>query len=38
MLLFGLIMIGVIRFMPYGLEGVIEKVRHRKKTESAVKI
>lgn len=36
MLLFGLIMIGVIRFMPYGLEGVIEKVRHRGKTESAV--
>jgi branched-chain amino acid transport system permease protein len=31
MLLFGLIMLGVIRFMPHGLEGVIEKWRHREK-------
>ena len=31
MLLFGLIMLVVIRFMPHGLEGVIEKWRQREK-------
>jgi len=35
MLLFGLIMLAVIRFMPHGLEGVVEKWRNRKKSESA---
>jgi branched-chain amino acid transport system permease protein len=34
MLLFGLIMLAVIRFMPHGLEGVIEKWRSREKRES----
>jgi branched-chain amino acid transport system permease protein len=34
MLLFGLIMLAVIRFMPHGLEGVIERWRNREKRES----
>jgi branched-chain amino acid transport system permease protein len=38
MLIFGLIMLAVIRFMPHGLEGVIEKWRHRIKRESIVRI
>jgi ABC-type branched-subunit amino acid transport system permease subunit len=33
MLLFGLIMLVVIRFMPHGLEGVIETWRNREKRE-----
>jgi branched-chain amino acid transport system permease protein len=37
MLIFGLIMLAVIRFMPHGLEGGIEKWRNRAKTQSPVK-
>jgi len=35
MLLFGLIMLAVIRFMPHGLEGAVEKWKTREKRESA---
>ena len=35
MFLFGLTMLLVIRFMPLGMEGVIEKLRRRKKPEIA---
>jgi branched-chain amino acid transport system permease protein len=35
MLLFGVIMLGVIRFMPHGLEGAIEKWRSRAREESS---
>ena len=34
MLLFGLIMLMVIRFMPHGLEGVVEKWRNREKRQT----
>lgn len=37
MLIFGLIMLAVIRFMPHGLEGEIEKWRKRVEKGSAVK-
>jgi branched-chain amino acid transport system permease protein len=37
MLIFGLTMLVVIRFMPYGLEGVIERWRKREETGSAEK-
>jgi branched-chain amino acid transport system permease protein len=37
MLLFGLIMMGVILFMPHGLEGFIEKWKSRAMTKPAVK-
>ena len=37
MLIFGLIMFAVIRFMPHGLEGAIEKWRKSVETGSAVK-
>jgi len=37
MLIFGLIMLAVIRFMPHGLEGGIEKWRKRVEKESPVK-
>jgi branched-chain amino acid transport system permease protein len=38
MLIFGLIMLAVIRFMPHGLEGVIEKLRRRIRRESIDRI
>jgi len=38
MLIFGLIMLAVIRFMPRGLEGGIEKWRNGAKRESVVGI
>jgi len=37
MLIFGLIMLAVILFMPHGLEGVIEKVRKKTMRRSAVR-